>query len=384
MTLSPLLCSHKGRSTGPRIGAFSNRLPGRSNGAPNPDSNGAHGEEEAQEAPRCHVTGHVRAGRCPNLLQRPRSNRSVERESLIFRASSRGRSRRGTPLQQIWTRSRPDSPQEGYSAGGGASAGRRDAGPSAGSWQRFSAWTTYVPLDHLRAVGPPGSRNTVVQRHASGPIALKWSKQIEGVTACETPSHHARRPVGRGTRTTPTPSEPPGSPVLTTRASRTAPNKPAHRPRRAQHPPTHPGETRAGHHDRPPPPPQRPCASHPANAFRRPRTTFRARKTRPSRPSPQPSRSMSSKPPLNNFPEAPRAPLRSHFTRTVSERTVSPMRFLVWPYPTRTVSKDAPPGAAPRFHHDTRRRNSPGRPASTTPFFLYYALSPFTVREKGA
>ena len=40
---------------------------------------------------------------CPNLLQRPGSRRGAGRESLIFRASSRGRSRRGAPLQQIWT-----------------------------------------------------------------------------------------------------------------------------------------------------------------------------------------------------------------------------------------------------------------------------------------
>ena len=40
---------------------------------------------------------------CPNLLQRPGSRRSVREEILVFRASSRGRSRPGTPLQQIWT-----------------------------------------------------------------------------------------------------------------------------------------------------------------------------------------------------------------------------------------------------------------------------------------
>ena len=49
----------------------------------------------------------------------------------------------------------------------------------------------------------PGSRNTVVQRHLSGPTARKWPKRIEGVTTCETPSHHARRPAGRGAGTTP-------------------------------------------------------------------------------------------------------------------------------------------------------------------------------------
>ena len=49
---------------------------------------------------------------CPNLLQRPPSHRSAGGESLIFRASSRGRSRRGAPLQQIWTSSRPGTPRE--------------------------------------------------------------------------------------------------------------------------------------------------------------------------------------------------------------------------------------------------------------------------------
>ena len=47
-------------------------------------------------------------GRCPNLLQSPRSSRSAGKETLIFRASSRGRSRRGVPLQQIWTGRRSD------------------------------------------------------------------------------------------------------------------------------------------------------------------------------------------------------------------------------------------------------------------------------------
>ena len=49
---------------------------------------------------------------CPNLLQRPGSSRGARRESLVFRASSRGRSRPGAPLQQIRTRPRPEPPQE--------------------------------------------------------------------------------------------------------------------------------------------------------------------------------------------------------------------------------------------------------------------------------
>ena len=49
---------------------------------------------------------------CPNLLQRPGSSRSAERESLILRAFIRGRSRRGGPLQQIRTQPRHGPPQE--------------------------------------------------------------------------------------------------------------------------------------------------------------------------------------------------------------------------------------------------------------------------------
>jgi len=42
--------------------------------------------------------------------------------------------------------------------------------------------TQPICLDHLRSVGPPGSRNTVVQPHTSGPTALKWSKQKSAST----------------------------------------------------------------------------------------------------------------------------------------------------------------------------------------------------------
>ena len=58
-------------------------------------------------------------------------------------------------------------------------------------------------LDHLRSVGPPYFVNQVVQRNVSGPTAFKWSKQTEGVTTCETPSHHAGRPAGSGRRNRP-------------------------------------------------------------------------------------------------------------------------------------------------------------------------------------
>ena len=57
--------------------------------------------------PAAALSGGVAAASCPNLLQRPRSRRSAGRESLIFRAFLRRRSRPGAPLQQIRTRLRP-------------------------------------------------------------------------------------------------------------------------------------------------------------------------------------------------------------------------------------------------------------------------------------
>ena len=56
------------------------------------------------------------AADCPNLPQRPRSRRSAGRESLIFRASSRRRSRLGAPLWQIWTRPGPGPPQKPHTS----------------------------------------------------------------------------------------------------------------------------------------------------------------------------------------------------------------------------------------------------------------------------
>ena len=68
---------------------------------------------------------------CPNLLQRPGSSRGAGGESLIFRASSRGRSRPGAPLQQIWTTARPESSQEPHAhhrAGAPATANPDEGG----------------------------------------------------------------------------------------------------------------------------------------------------------------------------------------------------------------------------------------------------------------
>ena len=131
-------------------------------------------------------------------------------------------------------------------------ARRRGAGPAAGSWRRSPAWTTYVPLDHLNAVGPPGSRNTVVQRNVSGPTAFKWSKQIDHVTTCETPSHHARRPAGRGAGTASGVARAARLPGPDDPSEPDRPRRPAPADPTAPAPPTHPEATRADHHGRPP------------------------------------------------------------------------------------------------------------------------------------
>ena len=95
--------SRQGRSEAP-AGARSARLGARGSGRVGPGVGAS-----AAAAVRAGARG---GAVCPNLLQRPGPSRSTGRETLIFRASARGRSRRETPLQQIRTRSRPGSPQE--------------------------------------------------------------------------------------------------------------------------------------------------------------------------------------------------------------------------------------------------------------------------------
>ena len=94
---------------------------------------------------------------CPNLLQRPRSRRGAKRESLIFRASSRGRSRPETPLQQIWTSRRSDqshAPHAPHPVGGSGRCGRRSrAAPSRGTPGTVGnpAWFPIVALREDRS-----------------------------------------------------------------------------------------------------------------------------------------------------------------------------------------------------------------------------------------
>ena len=159
------------------------------------------------------LLGSAGVGTCPNLLQRRSAARSAARRSAEYQRFSSRTPMGSRPLQQIRTTGAtadlsgaagvapPD--RKVIRRGGDAGAGRRGAGSPAGSWRRAPARTTYVPLDHLRSVGPTYFVNQVVQRHSSGPTARKWSKQTEGVTTCETPSHQARRPAGAGRRNRP-------------------------------------------------------------------------------------------------------------------------------------------------------------------------------------
>ena len=151
-----------------------------------------------------------------NNLPGSAARRSAEYQRFSSRTPMESR-----PLQQIWTTGAtadlsgatgvapPDRKLIHRAVmrvrGGGARDHRRAHGGALLLGPLACGWTTYVRLDHLRAVGPPYFVNQVVQRNVSGPTAFKWSKQIGGVTTCETPSHHVGRPVGRSRCGTPEP-----------------------------------------------------------------------------------------------------------------------------------------------------------------------------------
>ena len=148
-------------------------------------------------------------------------------------------------------------------------------------------WTTCVRLDHLRALGPPYFVNQVVQRNVSGPTAFKWSKQIGGVTTCETPSHHARRSVGRSRCGTPEPPRRPApGPGPDDPSEPDRPRRPAPADPTAPAPPDAPGGDSSGS-SRPAPLPRAPPPSTapritPGKRIQTPRTTFRTRKNHSS------------------------------------------------------------------------------------------------------
>ena len=147
------------------------------------------------------------------------------------------------------------------------------------------------------------------------------------------------------------PSTPPGPPP--------APDPPI--PPRPT-PPTHPGATRAGRHGRPPRPNALNDPSHHtrethSDAFA---TILRTRRTCPSGPSPQPSRSTSSKPPPNNLP-------RRHDQNPADFRTDTG-RSRDWPGPVRV---------GPGLRNASSARRSPPRLAPCEPSATQSACARF-------
>ena len=130
------------------------------------------------------------------------------------------------------------------------------------------------------------------------------------------------------------------------------PRHPTRRSHRARPPPTHPGATRAGRHGRPPRPNALNDPSHHtrethSDAFA---TILRTRRTCPSGPSPQPSRSTSSKPPPNNLP-------RRHDQNPADFRTDTG-RSRDWPGPVRV---------GPGLRNASSARRSPSHLAPCEP-----------------
>ena len=131
-------------------------------------------------------------------------------------------------------------------------------GYSAGSWRR-SPWTTYVPLDHLRAVGPPYFVNQVVQRNESGPSGPAASRHARRRPAMQ---DGRRGRTGRGRRNRPRPVRP-RRPARRSRRARDSPQRARRRLGRVIT--TGPAPRR----------PRRPLAPPPGNALRTAsRTTF--------------------------------------------------------------------------------------------------------------
>ena len=141
---------------------------------------------------------------CPNLLQRPRSRRSAGRETLIFRASSRGRSRRGAPLQQIWTNGRrpcapiavtsafapPSAAERGPAAGCGR-GGANCAGPQTGCGARADRRAGPMPPRpgasggaRRRPRGLSGTSPRVQRRRATEKSADAFARGARGTGRC--------------------------------------------------------------------------------------------------------------------------------------------------------------------------------------------------------
>ena len=213
-----LLVSARARSSGagcggPRILASPER-PGRPMSPMRPIGAGVRGARSIYR----------RVG-CPNLLQRPGSSRSAGGESLIFRASSRGRSGRGAPLQQIWTRPAPDRPRSPtrttphrarpspphHDDPDPRTVAPSEKGPLRPStaYSRGAGAVKHVPATFSRA-GPPTQRRsperiTAIPRDARGSLGATGS----GFSAASHPGTLMPAPVIGGS---PGPARSPGNP----------------------------------------------------------------------------------------------------------------------------------------------------------------------------
>ena len=130
---------------------------------------------------RVGLLGLAGARMCPNLLQRRLGPGSAARRSAEYQRFSSRTPMESRPLQQIWTTGATADLSEAAGVAppdrkvihravmrvrdGGARDRRRAHGGALPLGPLTFRWTTCVRLDHLNAVGPSGSRNTVVQPH---------------------------------------------------------------------------------------------------------------------------------------------------------------------------------------------------------------------------
>jgi len=136
---------------------------------------------------------------CPNLPQRPRSRRDTRRETLIFCAFDRGRSRPRAPLWQIWTRSHTGPPQEPHPHHHAKGFVPGHAGT--GAWNHATTiWTAVRPGTRRNrrrfadaALGGAGS-----SRHAPEP-GFGWSKS-SGTGSSRAPATAANAQASSRTR----------------------------------------------------------------------------------------------------------------------------------------------------------------------------------------
>ena len=134
---------------------------------------------------------------CPNLPQRPGSSRNAGGESLVFRASSRRRSRSGAPLQQIWTRRRSRSSQKPHT---------HHPAPPVPVTAPIRAHGPPIPARKAHYSGEKGSVNLSHRRRCGGGVEAGKAARCgpPGKEPLEvTPTGRVPRPPGARRRTRP-------------------------------------------------------------------------------------------------------------------------------------------------------------------------------------